>query len=118
MIGYLLKITYAAIAEGKQQFQLFNSFLREYRATRHPSSGKIPSELLMGHSVRTGLPHPQESSQKDYENVEIRKGEEEQKKKHKEYANKIRRACHVQVKPGDVVVVKQEKNKSTTSLGA
>ena len=52
----LKKVYQTAHAEHKSSQQALNQFLRNYRATAHPTTGKSPSSLLLQHEARTRLP--------------------------------------------------------------
>ena len=42
----IVKVTHAAIADGKDPRKEINKFLMIYRATLHSATGKSPSEML------------------------------------------------------------------------
>ena len=50
------KVAITAQLEGKNWKQELYKFLRNYRNTPHPSTGKTPAALMMGRPVRTKLP--------------------------------------------------------------
>jgi hypothetical protein len=50
------KVASVAKLEGKNWKQEIYKFLRSYRNTPHPSTGKVPAELMFGRTVRTKLP--------------------------------------------------------------
>ena len=56
MMGNLVKITHAAVMEGKDPSELLQRFLREYRATSNISTGVALSVLLFGCPLKTRLP--------------------------------------------------------------
>ena len=110
MMGNLVKITHAAIAEDKEPTKSLQSFLREYRPTPHGSTGKSPNQLMFGRDLRSSVPDI-----KDFRPVkvpgdqEVRHRDQEQKALHKSYSDKRRRARTVLINVGDSVAVKQDK---------
>ena len=84
-------------------FPLF--VLAPYRATPYVSTGKAPSELLMGCMMKTRLPDLKDFTQKDDRDTEVRKRDRDHKLKYKEYTDRRRRAMSLEVKAGDNVVV-------------
>ena len=56
MMANLVKITHAAIAEGKEPTESLQAFLREYRSTPHGSTGKSPNQLMFGRDLRSRVP--------------------------------------------------------------
>ena len=114
MMANLVKITHAAIAEGKEPASALQSFLLSYRSTPHPSTGKSPSQLLMGKELNTKVPNVDSLRAGAGPNTvegdkQVRDVDAKKKQKHKEYADRRRRARDSSVKAGDRVVVKQEK---------
>ena len=106
MMGNLVKVTHAEVTEGRNPLDLLSSFLREYRATRHISTGKSPSKLLMEHTNKTRLPNPPILARNDDVDFEVRKKDREQKQKYKEYMNNRCWARDVEINPRDFVVIK------------
>ncbi|CAB4025058.1 Transposon Ty3-I Gag-Pol poly, partial [Paramuricea clavata] len=100
----LEKAIRAANTEGKDWKSELNTFLLNYRATAHCTTGKSPAVLLFGREIRTKLPSLN-TSQRD----------RCQKAKMKKYADEKRRAAPSNIKRGDKVLLKQErKNKLST----
>ena len=56
MMSSIVKVTHAALAEGKDPKTEVIKFLRNYRNTPHSSTGKKPSELMMDRDMRTKVP--------------------------------------------------------------
>lgn len=101
----------AANAEHKNWKQDMYNFLRNYRATKHATTGISPSDLLFGRPMKTKLPSltPKRKDQR------LRHSDKAMKNKMKHYADTKRHSKPSSLKIGDTVLVKQEKrNKSTT----
>ena len=83
-------------------------FLRNYRSTPHPATGKAPTELLFGRKIVNKLPSQPESPLADQQvHLEHKKYVENRAP----YANNKRRTCPHNFQVGDVVLLK-----STTRL--
>lgn len=107
----LNKAIKAAQVEGKSWRKNLYRFLRNYRATPHPTTGRPPAELLYGRNIRILLPEvAQPVADKD-----IRKRDQERKARAKENADKrISSKEEDSIHPGDDVLMKQQqKNKLT-----
>ena len=105
----LVKTTHAAISENKDPKLEIKRRLLNYRNTPHPSTGKCPSQLMMGRAIRTRIPGMiksiqamtlQEARQKDIETRELRK---------KKY-DKRKTAQRKTIKEGDQVLLSQRKS--------
>ena len=108
----LEKAVRCAIIDGKSWKQELYRFLRNYRITPHSSTGVPPGEALFNRSVRSTLPEIRKSPAKD---IIMRETDAKAKMAMKEYADNRANAKHTLIKPGDMVLVKQEKlNKYTT----
>ena len=75
-----------------------NAFLRVYRNTPHPTTGKTPAELLLHRTVRMTLPTLVDISDKH-----IRLRDTEAKRKMKLFADNRRRAKHIGLQIGVLV---------------
>ena len=107
-MGVLVKVTHAAIAEGKDPRIEVQRRLLNYRNTIHPSTGKTPASLMMNRKIRTKLPaiiKPINSKVHKEAREKDAKTREERKVK----LDKRRRAKEVEYKEGDWVLIKQEK---------
>ena len=104
----IVKVTHAAITEGKDPRKEIQKFLVIYRATPHSSTGKSPSEMLHNRKMRLKLPslikNPESKMQ-----TEARAKHDTERQKQKDYADRHRRAKNKPVLVGDKVLVKQEK---------
>jgi transposase InsO family protein len=100
------KVCKAAQLEGKPWKSEMYSFLRNYRATPHCSTGEAPAKVLFGRSIKTKLPQvwPVLSDQ------DIRSRDTVAKAKMKANAEH-RRNIHIsRVMPGDTVLIKNDKS--------
>ena len=104
----IVKTTHAAIAEGKDPKLEIKRRLLNYRNTPHPSTGKTPSELMMGRVVRTRVPRLlktpnikalREAKQQDKDTRLVRK----------EKYDKRKTAKKTKIQIGDQVLVSQRK---------
>ena len=110
----LTKTIRAARTEQKDWKKELYTFLLNYRATPHSTTGYPPSELLFNRSVRTKLPQTVtvRDSQKD---SVVRSKDERAKSKMKQYADVRRKARHTVIQVGDRVLLRQRKqNKFST----
>ena len=107
----ILKRLCIAQAEGRNCQLVMDNFLMMYRSTPHTTTGVSPAELLFGRRIRTKLPHLQEFSVED----EVRDRDSERKSKGQMYADCKRNACESEIREGDKVLLRQEKeNKLST----
>ena len=106
------KLVKTARIEGKSWKQELFKFLRNYRATPHPTTGVSPASLLFqGRQVRSRLPE----INKSYNDVDVRKKDADQKIKMKYHADKMLKVPKKQIEIGDQVLVRQKKmNKFST----
>ena len=108
----LRKIVQSAKIEKKNWKQEIFRFLRNYRNTPHPSTGKSPAQLMFpGRSYRTRMP----LIRKTYDDEEIRIKDQKAKDKMKEYADRKRNVKESKFAINDAVLVKQNKVNKLTS---
>ena len=99
------------VIEGKNWRQELFTFLRQYRATPHSTTGTSPSEFLNGRKLKSTLPRLQH----DQAPPEVRQTDAKRKEEMKEYANNCSRAKRTDLTVGDKVLIKQPKqNKMST----
>ena len=115
----LEKAIRAATTEGKDWKNEINTFLLNYRATPHCTTGKSPAVLLFGREIRTKLPslnaRTLPASQANVVDPTVFEHDRCQKAKMKKYADEKQRAAPSNIKRGDRVLLKQErKNKLST----
>jgi hypothetical protein len=89
-----------------------DKFLMMYRNTPHSTTGVCPSQLLFGRKLRTKLP---ELFDYNVDDIEIRDRDAERKEKGNMYSDKRRMASETNIRAGDQVLVKQDReNKLST----
>ena len=82
-----------------------------YCSTPHSTTGVSPAELLFKRRIRTKLPHLKEFGIED----DVRDRDSQRKAKGKVYAECQRNACESEIREGDKVLLRQEKeNKLST----
>ena len=96
-----------AHAEGKNWRQEMYRFLRNYRATPHPSTGQTPAFLLFGRHLKTHLPQmiPAVSNATD---AAVHARDTAQKEKMKTRADARDTVKQKSIELGDVVLVKRD----------
>ena len=100
-----------AVIQGKNWKQELFTFLQQYRATSHSSTGKSPSELLNGRKLKSTLPRVQYNEA----SPDNSQADATRKEKMKEYADKCSDAKSTDLSVGDKVLIKQPKqNKMST----
>ncbi|CAC5381706.1 unnamed protein product [Mytilus coruscus] len=101
----------AAHTQHKNWKQEMFTFLRNYRATKHATTDVSPAKLLFGRNIKTKLP----TITPKYQDNEIRETDKRKKDKMKNYADTRRNAEPSDLKIGDTVLVRQDKqNKLST----
>ena len=103
----LMKAVRAAVVEGKTWKQQLYVFLRQYRATPHPSTGFTPYRLLLGREPRTKLPELG-SRPEDLVHLTARQRDARAKRKMKAYADRNIQARQSNIQVGDRVLVRAE----------
>ena len=106
----------ACTAEKLNYKQEVFKFLRAFRATPHPSTGKSPAELLFnGRPYKTGLPAPV-TKKIPLHDDSVRARDSQQKEKMKVYADARRQtALYQPLHEGDDVLVSQKQPNKATS---
>ena len=115
----LEKCVLTAVVENKNWKQELYIFLRQYRATPHTTTNVSPCEALNGRKLKTTLPEIVSTQPEQHTPQELHKRlterDAEQKEKIKAYADKKLRVRPSDIKPGDTVLVRQQKkNKLST----
>ena len=103
----LVKVTHAAMAEGKDPRIEVQRRLLNYRNTIHPSTGKTPASLMMNRKIRTKIPALIKPI-KNKVHMEARKKDAATRQERKTKLDK-RRAKDIEYKEGDKVLIKQKK---------
>ena len=106
--GKILKRLRIAQAEGKNLKSEVDRFLM----IPHSTTGVAPAELLYGRMSCTKLPQLQKLSV----DLEVRDRDGEQKEKGRIYADNKRNAVDSKIQTGDKVLMKQKKNKVSTTF--
>ena len=102
-----------ANATNKDGRKTLPTMLRNYRPTPHHTTQATPAQLLMHHELRTKLPRISCDQEDD---SKVRETDYNAKKLAKEYADSKRRATTRDLKPGDLVLLRQQhKNKYTST---
>ena len=116
MMSVLKMTIQAAQIENKTWKQELYTFLRNYRATPHSTTGVSPAEALCGRKIKTRLPDV--STHKPHGSAplddQIRRSDYEGKKGMKDYADNRRRSTVPDVEVGDVVLARQSKDNKLT----
>ena len=107
-MGVLVKTVHVAVAMGKDPVTEVQRRLMNYRNTPHPSTGKSPSELMMGRRLKTKIPARLAASDTQA-HQEAKEKDKVTRSKRKEVYDKKHRTQEQEIKPGDMVLVKQQK---------
>ena len=99
------KIAKIAHSSGLDWVRQLFTFAGHYRAVPHPSTGKRPNKVLFGRELRNKL--PQITCKEDDKEVSVR--DAAVKEKQKSYADSHRHTRHHDLRPGDIVIAKQQK---------
>ncbi|ELU15607.1 hypothetical protein CAPTEDRAFT_31075, partial [Capitella teleta] len=91
--------------QGKSWKQELWTFLKQYRATPHSSTGIVPAEALYGRNIETEIP----SMLKTHPEKDLREKDEEFKRKMKRYADQKRRVRMSDIKVNDKVLLSNVK---------
>ena len=91
------------------------AFLRNYRATTHPSTKQPPCVLFFGRSINIKIPNSPLTAETNVSHSKAKRADKKAKQKMKDYADKRRNAKPSKLQTGDTVLVQQDKeNKFTT----
>ena len=114
LVQTLEKSIRIAHLEGKNWKQELYKFLRQYRATPHSTTKVSPSEALNSRKLKTTIPELPISTPQD-PSASIAQRDVLQKQKMKVYADLMAHAQEREIKPGEVVLMRQLKqNKLST----
>jgi len=109
----LMKRIRIAQAEKRDWKKAIQEYLIAYRSTPHATTGVSPAELLFGRKIRTKLP----DLQIYVPDEEVRDRDLEKKEKSRVYTDAKRRAQECDLRPGDPVLMRQERqNKMSTNF--
>ena len=110
-LGKALK---TATSEGKVWQQEINLFLLQYRTTPHSTTKVSPAELLFNRVVKGTFPSLTKSNVVD-RHKEARENELSSQRYNKQYADRRRRTKPSDLKVGNYVIVKQDRQNKLTS---
>ena len=111
-----MKHVQTSLVERKDWKTSLPTLLRNYRATPHGTTGETPSQLLMQRELKTKL-LSQITRVPQFNDLDIRRVDEQSKKKGKEYADARRNAKTKNIQPGEYVLVQQKhRNKFSTNF--
>ena len=104
----LCKMVHTSVIEGRDPKMDLYTYLLQYRATPHGSTGVSPAEMLFNRKLRTKLPQIHVNGENDAKR-KVRENHDKKKMSQKKYFDKRHRATKKEVKVGDKVLVKQTK---------
>jgi hypothetical protein len=107
-----MKAVSAATVAGKCWKQELHNFLRQCRATPHPSIGFSPYHLMFGRASQTRLPQVTPPTKETATEHEARRNDNRAKTNMKRYADARKHATPCDLKVGDTVLVKNEKRRN------
>ena len=115
----LMKAIRAAHVEQRSWKQELYTFLRQYRATPHCTTGVSPSEALNQRQMRVTLPQLPQQAQTSESDTQLRHRDAANKAKAKAYSDRRRHAKQSDLQVGDTVLVRQpRRNKLSTPYDA
>lgn len=89
-------------------------FLRQYRATPHTATKISPFEAMSGRKMNIGLPEIPKPNTNNPVHMKLTARDADSKEKMKSYADRKRKTKISTLKPGDQVLVKQQKKNKLT----
>ena len=104
----LMKAIRSAHINQQNWKQEMYKFLRQYRATPHPSTGQTPYRLLFNREPRTKLPQTSENAVDVALDEMVRTRDSEAKRIMKYYGDQRNRAVNSDIQVGDTVLMKKE----------
>ena len=114
----LQKAIRTAVTENHNWKRVIFKFLLNYRATPHSTTGKSPAELLFNRKIHTKLPELVFDNDTEI-HQELQEKDRNAKSKMKEYSDSKSRATTSEIKVGDTVLVRQQKeNKLSTKFNS
>ena len=105
----IVKVVHAAMAENKDPKIEVDRRLLNYRNTVHPSTGKTPSQLMMGRTIRTKIPQLIKSLDNKADLEEARRQDQQTRLRRKELRDQRKTAKEKDYKIGDRVLISQRK---------
>ena len=111
----LMKSIRAAIINRKSWKQEVHKFLRQYRATVHPSTGFSPFRLMFGREPQTKLPQVKPEEREIEIKNQVKMNDTKAKLKSKHYADARNKATPCSIQVGDTVIVKYDSKQDKFS---
>ena len=102
----IMKRVKIAHSQGVNMKKALRDYLFTYRTTSHSTTGVSPAKLMFGRELRDKVPSIHERGGSD---TRMRDQDYIKKAKMKDYADAARRASESTLRPGDRVLVRQEK---------
>ena len=112
----LLKRIKIAQAEKKDWKKELRIYLRAYYSTPHSVTGIAPPELMFKRKIKTKLPEFREKVEINED--EVRDRDQLYKEKSRIYTDTKRSAKESEIKPGDVVLLQQQKQNKLSATYA
>ena len=104
------KVARTAHSEGNDWRRELYTFVAQYRATKHPSTGVSPNALMYSRELRGKLPEITKTTIPP----QVAERDSHCKTKSKLYADEKRHVQHHTLKPGDLVIARQPKANTLT----
>ena len=108
-VKQMCKLVHTAVADRKDPKEEIYNFLLQYRATPHSTTEYSPAELLFGRKIKTKLPQILIRQETDRQRS-MRKQHDAKKLAQKEYFDKRYRSHQKPLKPGNRVLLRQDKS--------
>ena len=105
----IVKVVHAAMAENKDPKIEIDRRLLNYRNTVHPSTGKTPSQLMMGRTIRTKIPTIIKTGDAKTDLEEARERDQQTRLRRKSLRDQRKTAREKEYKIGDRVLIAQRK---------
>ena len=110
-----MKAVRTAIVEWKNWQQELHRFLRQYKASPHPSTKYSPYRLMFGREPRTTLPQQKDGHVKTQTEVKAAQKYARAKSRMKHYADQRNRAATKDIKVGDTVLLRRDTKRDKTT---
>ena len=107
------KVIRGCVLQGRDYREGLQTFLRSYRMTPHASTGLAPAKLMLRYEPRTKLP----GIERRVRSKDMRQAQEKYRRSKVEMKKHYDRIHHIkfsELKPGDIVVQRQEKKDKFT----
>ena len=108
-VKQICKLVHTAVADRKDPKEEVHNFLLQYRATPHSTTEYSPAELLFGRKIKTKLPQIAKRQETNRQKG-MREQHDMKKLAQKKYFDKRYRTNEKPLKPGNKVLLKQDKS--------